>query len=244
MDSIHSAVAAPTSARPTRAKENSPWTQLVADAVLWLVFLTLLTAFRGFLLWNFRTQLGSSVGEEAFLRCFRTGLRFDVCVATYVVLPSFVLSLIGFWRSLGRWHDRVRRGLARIVLGLSAVAFVCDTGYFVEYGDQFDSRILGLVYDDRGAIFSTIWKSYPVVVLTCCSVAVAALVIWATNRLWLTAARKFEPPAILNTKWARAAMLAAIVGLGIVGIRGSVGPRPIQMKVAATTGDKFLIRNV
>jgi phosphoglycerol transferase MdoB-like AlkP superfamily enzyme len=244
MDSIHTAAVARASARSTRAKENSPWKQLVADAVLWLVFLTLLMACRGFLLWNFRTQLGSSVGGEAFLRCFRTGLRFDICVATYVVLPSFVLSLIGFWRSLGRWHDRVRRWLARIVLGLWAVAFVCDTGYFAEYGDQFDSRILGLVYDDRGAIFTTIWKSYPVVTLTCASVAIAALVIWATNRLWLRAARKFEPPAVLNTKWARAAMLAAVLGLTIVGLRGSVGPRPIQMKDAATTGDNFLNRIV
>jgi len=240
MDSIHTAAAAPASARPTRAKENSPWKQLVADAVLWLVFLTLLTAFRGFLLWNFRTQLGSSVRGEALLRCFRTGLRFDICVATYIVLPSFVLSLIGFWRSLGRWHDRVRRWLTRIVLGLWAVAFVCDTGYFAEYGDQFNSWILGLVYDDRGAIFSTIWKSYPVVTLTCCSVAAAALVIWATNRLWLTAACKFKPPEIFNKKGARAAMLAAILGLAIVGLRGSLGPRPIQMKDAATTGDNFL----
>ena len=207
---------------------------------MWLVFLTLLTAFRGFLLWNFRTQLGSSVRGEALLRCFRTGLRFDICVATYIMLPSFVLSLIGFWRSLGRWHDRVRRWLTRIVLGLWAVAFVCDTGYFAEYGDQFNSWILGLVYDDRGAIFSTIWKSYPVVTLTCCSVAAAALVIWATNRLWLTAACKFKPPEIFNTKGARAAMLAAILGLAIVGLRGSLGPRPIQMKDAATTGDNFL----
>src|SRR5947207_1342232 len=115
MGPIHMAAAAPASARPTRAKENSPWKQLVADAVLWLVFLTLLTAFRGFLLWNFRTQLGSSVRGEALLRCFRTGLRFDICVATYIMLPSFVLSLIGFWRSLGRWHDRVRRWLVAIV---------------------------------------------------------------------------------------------------------------------------------
>ena len=118
MDSIHTAAVAPASARPTRAKENSPWKQLVADAVLWLVFLTLLTAFRGFLLWNFRTQLGSSVRGEALLRCFTTGLRFDICVATYIVLPSFVLSLIGFWRSLGRWHDRVRRWLTRLRHGL------------------------------------------------------------------------------------------------------------------------------
>jgi hypothetical protein len=121
-----------------------------------------------------------------------------------------------------------------------AVAFVCDTGYFAEYGDQFNSWILGLVYDDRGAIFSTIWKSYPVVMLTFCSVAVAALMIWATNRLWLAAACKFEPPQIFNAKWARPAMLAAILGLAILGLRGSVGRRPIQMKDAATTGDNFL----
>src|SRR5205823_11346274 len=242
MESIHTAAAAlaSASARPPGAKENSPWKQLVADAVLWLVFLTLLTAFRGFLLWNFHTQLGSSVTGQALLRCFRTGLCFDICVATYLVLPSFVFSLIGFWRSLGPWHDRVRRWLTRIVLGLYAVAFVCDAGYFAEYGDQFNSWILGLVYDDRGAIFSTIWKSYPVVTLTCCSVAVAALVIWATNRLWLTAARKFGPPEIFNAKWGRPAVLVAILGLAMVGLRGSVGPRPIQMKDAATTGDNFL----
>src|SRR5438046_1981374 len=102
MESIHTAAAALASERPPRAKENSPWKQLVADAVLWLVFLTLLTAFRGFLLWNFHTQLGASVTGQALLRCFRTGLCFDICVATYIMLTLFVLSLIAFWLLLWR----------------------------------------------------------------------------------------------------------------------------------------------
>src|SRR5207244_12295437 len=56
----------------------------------------------------------------------------------------------------------------------------------------------------------------------------------------LIAPCKFALPEICNAKWARPAVLAAILGLAMVGLRGSVGPRPIQMKDAATTGDNFL----
>src|ERR1041384_7729541 len=93
-----------TAGNPADPRPHSPWTQLAADAVLWLKLVLLFLVFRGALLWIFRAKLSPDAGSEAFRRCFETGARFDLCVATHFLLPSLLLTVVGFAGSLGQWH--------------------------------------------------------------------------------------------------------------------------------------------
>jgi len=222
------------------ADATSPWPELVANGVLWLSLLASLGAFRAVLLWWFRAKLAPGAHAEALYRCFSNGALFDVSVATYAVLPSLVPALLAVVLPLGRWPERIRRALTPVVLTASALAFVTDTAYFAEYGDQFNHWILGLVYDDRSAIFTTIWKTYPVTALLALFAIGAVASVWIVGRVTRAATPRAQAPAWLDRPSARGIAVIALVALTGFGLRGSVGRRPLQEKDIATTGDVFL----
>src|SRR5438874_2848879 len=123
--------------------------QLLADMMLWLALVLLFLAFRLTLFLIFRGELSQQPSGQSLLRCFETGLRSDTTAATWALLPSLALSLVGFIYPVGIWHQRIRRLTSGIVLTLCAIIFVTDIGYFAEYDNQFDHWIFGLIYDDR-----------------------------------------------------------------------------------------------
>ncbi len=222
--------------RPHRSAYN----QLLADLVAWIVLVFLLTAFRGLLVFLFRAQLAPGDSASAIWRCFSTGLGYDIQIATYVMIPSLVLTAVGFFISLGAWPERVR--LVTLIFGLTACAFafVGDVGYFVEYQNQFDHWIFGLIYDDQRAILETIWKSYPIVWLTLGILATLVVSVWGVNKLCQVTSARLHVAPRFATGIFRLLTVFLMIALIVFGARGSVGRRPIQLKDAATTGDEFL----
>ncbi|HEX4638058.1 MAG TPA: LTA synthase family protein [Chthoniobacterales bacterium] len=212
---------------------------MIADLVLWLTLVLLFFAFRIVLFRLFRGELEQMPSLHAFRRCFETGLRSDVCAATWAVLPSLTLTLIGFVRPLGSWHERVRRLSIFVILTLCAVVFVADVGYFAEYDNQFDHWIFGLIYDDRRAIVTTIWKSYPVIVLVLSCVVAVTIAGWLLTKL-CRAAASADVPDFLRTKLARAITVLIIAVWAFVGAKVWLGRNLAGLKNAATTGDVFL----
>src|ERR1700730_6632232 len=194
----------------SRPSSTEPWRELVADMVLWLALVLLFVAFRASLFWIFSGELSQRPSGQAFLRCFETGLRSDTCAAMWGLLPSLALTLFSFFYPLGIWHQRIRRLTIVIVLTLCAVVFVTDVAYFAEYDDQFNHWIFGLIYDDRRAILTTIWKGYPIVILTLAAAAGVAISTWALSKLCRFASSA-EIPAFLGTKLARAITVIVIV---------------------------------
>ena len=226
-----------TGRSPTAATE--PWRQLAADMVLWLAVVLLFLAFRVALFWIFHGELSERPSGRAFLRCFETGLRSDATAATWALIPSISLTLIGFFWPIGVWHQRLRRLTTVAVLTVCAILFVTDVGYFAEYDNQFDHWIFGLIYDDQRAILTTIWKSYPIVLIVLFGAGAVAASAWALNKLCRIAA-KAEFPAFLGTKPARAIILVVIITWAFVGATVWLGPNVKGLKNAATTGDVFL----
>jgi phosphoglycerol transferase MdoB-like AlkP superfamily enzyme len=200
----------------------------------------LLAVFRGVLLWIFRGELALSSGAAQIVRCFTTGLRFDISIASYALIPTVALTLVGFFRPLGPWHARVRRTLAMALAVVSMATFVVDVGYFREYHDQFNHWIFGLVFDDRGAIAQTVWKSYPIVWLGVLVVVLTVVLVWLGTFGWRLLSGRLALPAILAQGWGRWVTPLVVFGLLFLGIRASLGFRPIQMKDAAVTSDPFL----
>src|SRR5260370_647945 len=177
--------------------------------VLWLVLVLLFLAFRVVLFWIFRGEQSQRPSGQAFLRCCESGLRSDTCAATWGLLPSFALTLIGFIHPLGIWHQRIRQLTIVIILIFCGIIFVADVGYFAEYDSQFDHWIVGLVYDDRSAILTTIWKSYPIVRLILLGSAAVAISAWALNKLCRVAAAA-DVPRFLGRKSLRAITFVVI----------------------------------
>jgi phosphoglycerol transferase MdoB-like AlkP superfamily enzyme len=225
--------------RASRPASTEPWRQLLADMVLWLTLVLLFLAFRVTLFCIFGARLSPRPSPQALIQCFETGLRSDTCAAMWALLPSLTLTLVGFFRPLELWHQRIRRATIAIALTLCAIVFVTDVAYFAEYDDQFNHWIFGLIYDDRRAILTTIWKSYPVVLLIFLAAGGVAITAWALDKLCRVAGTA-DVPVVLGTRTARAITFIVIVIWAFVGARVWLGKNLAGLKNAATTGDVFL----
>ena len=230
----------PLQSKPLKWPTVDPWKHLISDAVVWAVLVFLLMAFRAILAWTFRVQLSAESGMQTVVRCFGTGMHYDIQIVTYVLIPALLMTLAAFVTSLGTWHSRIR--MATVIFSMTAcgVAFVTDLAYFAEYQDQFNHWVFGLIYDDRRAIFQTIWKSYPIVWLVLGMIVAIAVGVWCVGRLCHAVSSRISVPPHFSSGFYKVLIPVLIVGFIVIGARGSLGRRPIQLKDAATTGDVFL----
>lgn len=212
---------------------------IIADAALWSAVFGALVAFRAVSIGLFWNEIGPATDWLQICRCFVAGARFDISVATYAVLPTVALTILSCFVSLGPWPGRVRKWLAWVLVIAGTATMVVDIGFIREYHDQFNHWVFGLIFDDRVAIAKTLWKGYPVLW------AAFAVALVSSGMLWLGALadrfiQRLRIPATLATgvwRWVTPFML---VGLVIVGLRGSLGRRPVQLKDVAVTRDDFL----
>lgn len=232
---------APTSSSSTEPSRPHPFLRaVVADAALWAGMLLLLLLFRALMLALFGGQMHEESGWRNVLRCFGAGFRYDVMVATYAVAPTVLLTLVGAAWWAGEWHDRVRRWLATALVAGTMLIFVVDVGYFMEYHDQFNHWIFGMVFDDRKAILETTWKSYPIVWIVLGLAALVAGTLALGRLAWRRIGSSVELPARLGVGRRRAVVAACVLALLALGARASLGKRPAQLKDAAVTRDPFL----
>jgi phosphoglycerol transferase MdoB-like AlkP superfamily enzyme len=225
--------------RYSSSRSTSAFGQLAADMALWLVLILLFLAFRTALFFIFRGELSELPNVHAFVRCLNTGLGSDATAATWAILPSLALTLVGFFFPLGLWHQRIRRLSLLVGLTLCAIIFVADVGYFAEYDNQFDHWIFGLIYDDRAAIFETIWKSYHLILLILLGGIAVAIGVWLLSKI-LRQAESVDIPHFLGTRTARAIVALMIVIWAFVGARVWFGKNLAGLKNAESTGDVFL----
>src|SRR5438552_10554500 len=226
-------------AERTDPRSPDPFRQLLADMILWLAIVLLFLAFRVVLFLIFRSEMTEQPSSHAFFRCFETGLKSDTTAATWALLPSLALTLVGFFKPIGVWHQRIRRVTLVVALSLCAIIFIADVGYFAEYDNQFDHWIFGLIYDDRAAILATIWKSHHVVLLIVVGAIGVAASAWLLSKLYQKA-ETADVPVSVGTKTARVIIVIVIAVWAFVGARVWLGENLAGLKNAESTGDVFL----
>jgi phosphoglycerol transferase MdoB-like AlkP superfamily enzyme len=215
------------------------------DLKLWLFFMAFFLLFRSAFLVFFRHQIDASSTYRDVVAALLNGLRFDSVITTYlIVIPLFFSIMSGFANTV-QLANKVRKIVGTVGVILSTIICVTTFSYFKEFGDQFDHFIFGLIYDDFRAIVTTIWKEYHFIAnaIGMAVIVVAALIIMrrlirhpflslqSLNRLTPTLVRKII--AVM--------MIAVFLGIGI---RGSLGRRPVQPRDVAITKDEFLNKSV
>lgn len=184
-------------------------------------------------------------GGLDILTALINGARYDAVVATaWVAVPLLFSAANGF----GEWSraaDRVRKASGAAFVGVASAVFVVTIGYFKEYNDQFNYFLFNLYYDDTTAIMRTIWAEHNLLLnlLIATGISVAGIKLSrAVVRSGFMARERLDSlrfPVI-----AKAAITLVIIALVVIGIRGSAGRRPVQLKDAAVTKDVFLNKAV
>ncbi len=220
-------------------------TQWQKDFKLWLFFITFFLLFRCAFIFLFRHQIDASSNYRDIVAALFNGLRYDSVFTTYLLAIPLVFSIISGFANTSHLANKVRKIIGTAGVILSAVACVATFSYFREFGNQFDHFIFGLIYDDLGATVTTIWKEYYVIP----NLMVMAMIVFvALKTLRLFFRNPFLSPQSINRltptlgpKIIFGILLAAVF---VLGIRGSLGRRPVELKDAGITNDEFLNKSV
>ena len=220
-------------------------TQFQKDVKLWLFFIAYFLLFRCSFQVLFRHQIDASSTYRDVMAALFNGLRYDSVIATYLLVVPFLFSIIAGFANTSHLANKVRKVTGTAGVVLATVVCVSTFSYFKEFGDQFNHFIFGLIYDDLGAIVTTILKEYHVIPKV---VGMVLIIVAALKIMCLLIRDPFVAPQSLNRltpalvpKILAVIIIAAFFGIGI---RGSLGRRPVQPRDAAITKDEFLNKTV
>lgn len=211
------------------------------------IYLTgLLGLARLSLLIFFHKELESAVDVSSIGLCFYRGFQFDARVATSLLAPTFVLAVLSvrWWsKAFDRVVDRLRLLLGAIFISITIPLGIINIGFFSEYHEQFNHWIFGLLFDDRVAIWKTIYKTYPLLPLLALSCFLSFILIVGLKRFLK---RPFcdtyaYHPCVLPRPL-QVVLFVACIALFVGGLRGSFGNRPLQNIDIAITKDSLLNR--
>ena len=147
--------------------------------------------------------------------------------------------------------NRIFRIILRIFIALilTSIAFVniANMGFYQIYGDTFNANLLGLIFDDRGAIFRTAFAGqYNLSLKIIAWIAISIALVFAINAIF----RKIDSLNLANLKSAKfryikstfAMLLFLIFGFAtLFAINGNFGLKGISLgKEIRPVGNTFL----
>ncbi len=222
---------------------NSFVTQLAASLRIALWILLLLVISRSLLIYSNRQAMETATTGAELLKAFWVGFRFDLRIATMVAVPAIILSTFCLKFRLETATRRTLLGTGYFVTIAWLLLGTITLGYFREYHNQFDPHVLGVVYDDFGAVVQTIWKTYPVVRGILVLVVLAIGLCWIMRR-WLLSGGPSRLPAKPESLVGKILVTVLLLASLAVGLRGTLRGRPMQEKDAGCTTDVVLNRCV
>jgi phosphoglycerol transferase MdoB-like AlkP superfamily enzyme len=217
--------------------------QALKDLRFYLYCAVCLSAFRFILIMTFGGRKNPESGWADILTVMANGFRFDSRVSFCVIIPTLLLDIAGGFFPLNRFIDKTRYGIALTFTALTLLLCGATIPFFKEYDDQFNQWVLGLIFDDVHAIIKTIWTQAPVGAILLAILALMIGAVFILKRIL----NDTSNIAKTSQNWPLAQKIIltiCLVGLLIAAGRGSVGPRPVQLKDAAVTRDDFLNKTV
>ena len=183
---------------------------------------------------------GLGYGFSDLLPVFSRGARFDAkTIAVLALLPLLTAALAGVIKPLRLLVLRCYQVWLSIALLAVALLALINHFYYRNFQNHIDIFIFGLVEDDVGAVFATIWQDYPWLLF----LALLALICYALFRALPALARRlhFWPP-----RWyAQAGYLVLALLALLLLARGSLGVFPLSTDThLAVSPSTFLNRAV
>jgi len=200
--------------------------------LLWLFVLSLcaMALFRLYFYFHFLPSNADPVSLQDLLAMLFFGLRLDMSALGYLFLPPLLGLLIGaFWPKLP-CSTIFRYYFFGVLLFLIAVLFG-DMAYYSFFGEHMTLMIFGIFDDDTRALWAIAQKNYNLTALLIGALLTALL-------LWLGLGRLFRAP-LKPAKGRYLAMVALLIILDLLAIRGSFGKYPVYRWSEDVVADRY-----
>ena len=174
--------------------------------VFTLIFSVIFASARGFMQSAFIPSDLADEYKSDIIQMFIRGLRMDLKVILIGFAPLLLLGYIALlWRFMqSKSNSQILKCVSQIArriypifssiyIGIMAIlsALFSFIGFY--YYDMFKSKIdifiFGLKDDDTSAIFSIIFKDYPIALIVACIAIFSTFCVWLNNKILV-----FSPP--------------------------------------------------
>ncbi|MCB1614416.1 MAG: sulfatase-like hydrolase/transferase [Pseudomonadales bacterium] len=190
----------------------------IAITVLWLL------VFQGILrslFLYFHADLARDIPGETVLSAFGIGLRFDMIIAVYGLLPL----LFAFLSPLTEKRRRIIRIWLTVYGTLLAFLAVLELDFYQEFHQRLNSLVFEYVKEDPETVLSMIWYGFPVIRYLILIGFLASLFHFAMLKAdRLTQAMGTAPTK--NARLVRLGVFVPVLLLAAVGARGTLRHGP------------------
>ncbi len=207
----------------------------------WMFVVLTLTISRIVYLIVLRSYWPAEYQLSDLVKVFGQGSRFDCVTATYVcVIPMVLTSLGVLFERLDQWAGHARKAAVGCYLVAAPAMLFGSIGYYREYNDNFNPFMFELFYDDTSSIIRIMQSEHAVAQKLLFSLAISAGA-WMIYRRWFQRALlASETSAAMMSSWrGRLGLSLTVVLLFVMGVRCSLGSRPLQAADGGVTGDRF-----
>lgn len=197
--------------------------------VFTLLALAVFTASRLLLLWQFADRLVASgtIGEV-----LGRGWHFDVVVICAVVMPVLLVQILAPSRALA---SRLWGRISALWLVLWTMIIVWNEAATADFMQEFGvrpNRLYIEYLDTPTEIFLTIWQAHRTALL------VGTAVTLMTGRMAWSWLRPAALERLRSAAWlTRVLVLVPFLAVALIGLRGSLGHRPLSISYAAFSTD-------
>ena len=192
---------------------------------------------------HIRTE--TKIGD--ILQALLHGVRYSSLWATvWIFCPLLIITIPNFLFIFNKRYNflisKFRKYWAGIFTFITAFIYIISIEYYREYKDLFNHFMFGLIYDDRKAIFTTILSEHNILL----NIAILCFIMI----VYIKYIKKYfiVTQVIINKKntniFTKIFIFLLIILFYVISFRGSIGPRPIQLKDAGVTQDPFLNKSI
>lgn len=174
------------------------------------------------------------------LYAFVMGLRFDIKVLAFGLLPMAFLSLAQFlnYRKPNKYSFFNRFSLiySLILFSLIIIISVIDFYFFKFFHTRISVLFFGIIEDDTIAVLKSVWSDYPVVLILFSFLVLLVIMIFILSKLTRSTVKYYY----LESLWLRFLLVMIFLGTYFLGLRGSVGMVPLDVRYSTISSNTFV----
>ncbi len=190
-------------------------------AGVYVLLLGIFAALRLLLLLR-NANFSHHVENGVLLQSFLVGLRFDLAVSSYLMIPFFLLLIL----LPGRFRQAMLGGFALLAGGLIFLG-VAEAEFYGEFESRFNSLVFEYVGHPK-IVIGMIWDGYPVVRYTLIWLALTLLFLAGLRWLYRRSLADAQPVSCPRGSMLRVMGGTVALALMVFASRGGVGHEPLR----------------
>jgi phosphoglycerol transferase MdoB-like AlkP superfamily enzyme len=195
--------------------------------MIYFIMMIVFSVYRFAYLFHVLDAAERSQNWSDILTAFLRGLRFDTVTICYVLILPVLVSLFAVFIQRDRFQrftDGFNHRFISIAMTLLVLLLIVDYYYYNYFQSHFNVLIFGLWKDDTGAVMKSVYTDYPLIRV----IVLIAIFYFLFSNFTRSLFRSVRTQARGSTI-ASAAGSVMILGLFVIGLRGSFGTFPVQI---------------